>query len=244
MWEIEAFVQLLAALRSILGPNKTISVATPGKEEDLMAFTHNTVPRILESVNFISVMTYDLMNRRDTMVKHHSGVNDSRASLQRYIDRGAPPDRLNLGLGYYAKWFMTQMCDPNNVLSCPTQLLENPSTGADLGRTAGFSWHDSVPRDLASSFRRARSEGRYFADGSYGFWDAEEKRWWSFDTPRSIGTKMDLLVEGMGLGGVFAWGLGEDAPAFEHFKKTIEKIAGMGRRRALGETLGWSKDEL
>lgn len=226
-WEIEAYVELLAELRSALGPSKVISIAVPGKEEDLMAFTSSTIPRILEHVSFISVMAYDLMNRRDTTVKHHSGVADSRASLQRYIDRGAPAAKLNLGLGYYVKWFMTQECDPADVLSCPTQLLEDPQTGGDLGRTAGFSWHDEIPPELAASFARARGRGGYFDDGSYGFWDGEEARWWSYDTERSIERKMGELVGGMRLGGVFAWGLGEDAPEFAHFRKTADMVRDM-----------------
>ena len=98
-WEIEAFVQLLEDLRSAIGPAKILSVAVPGLERDLMAFTASTVPRIAEQVDFINVMTYDLMNRRDTSVKHHSGVAESRDALQRYAERGASPRMLNLGWG-------------------------------------------------------------------------------------------------------------------------------------------------
>ncbi|KAI9149121.1 putative chitinase 3 [Paramyrothecium foliicola] len=225
VWEIEAFVSLLQELRAFLGPDKLLSVAVPGLERDLMAFTGSTVPRIIEHVDFINVMTYDLMNRRDTKVQHHSGVTSSLQSVQRYMDRGASPYQLNFGLGYYVKWFMTEDCDVENVLDCNTQLLENPDTGADLGKTAAFSWHDQVPVELAASFQRAQTEGRHFNDGSFGYWDSREKRWWSFDTPRAISRKVEDILGPLKLSGLFAWGLGEDAPNFEHLQATIDGVA-------------------
>lgn len=189
-----------------------------------MAFTSTSMPRIVAAVDFINVMTYDMMNRRDTTVQHHSGVKGSQEALQRYIDRGATPEMLNMGLGYYVKWFMTQDCDPKNPIGCATQLLEDPETGGDLGRTAAFSWHDEVPDDLAKSFHRAVKDGYYDTDGSYGSWDADDKRWWSFDTPKSITSKISSILPALNIGGVFAWGLGEDAPQFRHLEATLQQL--------------------
>ncbi|KAH0489395.1 hypothetical protein TgHK011_009827 [Trichoderma gracile] len=223
-WEIEAFPLLVAELRSALGSDKLLSIAVPALERDLMAFTNSTVPSIVENVDFLNVMTYDMMNRRDRFVKHHSGVDESEEAIRRYIDRGAPPHKLNLGLGYYAKWFMTEKCDAQQPLGCRTQLLEDPTSGADLGKTGAFSWHDEVPVELVDSFRRAQTHGFYDYDGSYGYWDAVEKRWWSYDTPGTIGAKIAWLVGDLELGGVFAWGLGEDAPLFEHLRATVDGV--------------------
>lgn len=189
-----------------------------------MAFTSMSMSRIVKAVDFINVMTYDMMNRRDTTVQHHSGLKGSQDALQRYIDRGAAPGMLNMGLGYYVKWFMTEECDPKSPIGCATQLLEDPETGGDLGRTAAFSWHDDVPPDLTESFQRAFKHGFYDTDGSYGSWDAEDKRWWSFDTPESITTKISSILPAMKIGGVFAWGLGEDAPQFDHLAATVRAL--------------------
>lgn len=242
-WEVEAFVELLVELRRALGRDKLLSVAVPGMERDLMAFTKDTVPRLIEQLDFINVMTYDLMNRRDTVVRHHSGVEGSEASIQRYIDRGAPSRMLNLGLGYYAKWFMTQSdCDPEQPVGCSTQLLEDPVTGADLGGTAAFSWHDEVPEDLAASFSRAVENGKYHEDGEdggFGYWDALERRWWSWDTPEVIRERKLPLLASLDLGGVFAWGLGEDAPEFAHLKATVDGVKDLGRKYG-----SLAKDEL
>ncbi|VUC20678.1 unnamed protein product [Clonostachys rosea] len=237
-WETEAFVLLLQELRRALGPAKVLSVAVPGQEADFIAFDSSTMPRISREVDFINVMSYELMNRRNDAVIHHTGVAGSKAAVQRYMDRGAPPAKLNLGLPYYVKWYRTASgCDAAYPLGCPMPLMEDPETGADLGMTGGFSWHDETPPELAESFGRALAHGFTYEDGSYGYWDPEELLWWSFDTPESIRRKMVEVVGGLGLGGAFAWGLGEDAPDFKHLNATTEGLEALSRG-------GNEKDEL
>ncbi|KAL5622073.1 hypothetical protein BROUX41_006018 [Berkeleyomyces rouxiae] len=215
-WEIEAYPLLIQALRDALGPRKLISAAVPGLERDMIAFTGATVPQISQNLDFINVMTYDLMNRRDNATKHHTGVEASRESLKAYIDRGAPAAKLNLGFAFYVKWFLTEECDPTDPVGCRTGLMEDRKTGADLGKTGGFSWHDSTPEDVKASFSRALELGEFTTSGGggYSYWDAAEQRWWTFDTPEVVPLKFQSLVDGSGIGGVFAWGLGEDGPRF------------------------------
>lgn len=232
-WEIHAYPLLLAELRSALGPDKLISAAVPGLERDMLAFTRETVPRIMRHVDFLNVMTYDLMNRRDNRTKHHTGVQLSLDAVDAYVGNGAAPQRLNLGFAFYVKYFRTshQGCaEEDSPVGCPTLLLEDPETGADLGRTGGFSWHDAVPAEVGESFNQALADGVYdAAEGGYYFWDDKEDIWWTFDTPSAIKRKFPLIVEKRRLGGVFAWGLGEDAPLFEHLHAVQEGLVGLGR---------------
>lgn len=199
------------------------------------------------------------MNRRDNVTKHHTGLQDSIAGLDAYIQAGAAPQNLNLGFAFYTKWVKTEHAaclvshhsrlsfqaplthQKGSPIGCPTLLLEDPETGADLGRTGGFAWHDPVPEDLEASFARARSLGRYdeSGGGGYYYWDGEEDLWWTFDTPDAIARKFPAVVEEMKVGGVFAWGLGEDAPEFEHLAAVLR---GLERHGAAGA--GASKNEL
>lgn len=243
-WEAAAYPQLLAALRRALGPSKLISAAVPGIPRDIaLAFTPNTVPAIMASVDFLNVMTYDLMNRRDTVTKHHTGVAGSLETLDAYLDAGAPAAQLNLGFAFYVKYFRLppHACRPDKPeassasdaapgIGCPTGPMEDPDTGADLGRTGGFSYHDAVPAEVAGSFRKALSEGTYDeVGGGYCYLDddtgMEDGLFWTFDTPDAIAQKFPLVVEAKGLGGVFAWGLGEDAPEFGHLKAVADGVA-------------------
>jgi GH18 family chitinase len=187
----------------------------------MLAFNLDTVPKILESVDYFNVMTYDLMNRRDNITKHHTGLHESLVAIDTYIERGVPSEKANLGLAFYVKWFKTAIgvdCHAEPV-GCATELMEDPETGADLGKTAGFSWHDEVPSELSKSFTKALEHGVYDEKaGGHYYWDENERLFWSWDTPDAIKRKLPTIMKEKQLGGVFAWGLGEDAPKFEHLQ--------------------------
>ncbi|KAI0450570.1 glycoside hydrolase family 18 protein [Xylaria acuta] len=231
-WEITAYPLLLAEIRRALGPNKLVSAAVPGIPRDMLAFTADTVPQIMGSLDFLNVMTYDLMNRRDNVTKHHTGVRPSLEAVDAYMANGAPAEKINLGFAFYTKYFWTEgkSC-AENPIGCPTELMEDPETGADLGKTGGFSWHDDVPEDVKGSFKKALNEGHYDEQGGgYWYWDQDQALWWTFDTPEAMAKKFPLVVEEKKLGGVFAWGLGEDAPDFAHLKALnagVERLAKM-----------------
>ncbi|KAK3322053.1 glycoside hydrolase superfamily [Apodospora peruviana] len=228
-WEINAYPILLGELRAALGPDKVLSAAVPGLERDMLAFTRETVPHIMRHLDFLNVMTYDLLNRRDNVTKHHTGVNLSLEAVDNYVARGAAPQTLNLGFAFYTKYVRTEheaCAKLASPVGCPTLLLEDPKTGVDLGRTGGFSWHDSVPEDVAESFTRAVEKGTYDDQkGGYYYWDEAEDIWWTFDTTDAIRHKFPLIMDKRRLGGVFAWGLGEDAPMYEHLAALNDGLA-------------------
>ncbi|KAI0859665.1 glycoside hydrolase family 18 protein [Xylaria cubensis] len=231
-WEITAYPLLLAEIRRALGPDKLMSAAVPGIPRDMLAFTPDTVPQIMRSLDFLNVMTYDLMNRRDNVTKHHTGVQLSLEAVDAYMANGAPANKINLGFAFYTKYFRVEgkSC-AENPIGCPTGLMEEPETGADLGKTGGFSWHDNIPEDVRESFKKALFEGQYDEQGGgYWYFDPDQALWWTFDTPEAIAKKFPLIVQEKKLGGVFAWGLGEDAPDFAHLKALnigIERLTKM-----------------
>lgn len=220
-WEIDAYPKLLSEIRAALGSEKLISAAVPGLTRDMMAFTKATIPSINASLDFFNIMTYDLMNRRDNVTKHHTGIQLSLESINAYVENGVPAEKANLGFAFYVKCFRT---DPHggcgeNPVGCRTPLMEDPETGADLGQTGGFSWHDNVPSELSMSFEKALAGGKYDSEGGgHYYWDSEENMWWTWDTPDAIAKKFPAIMEEKKLGGVFAWGLGEDGNEWTHLK--------------------------
>ncbi|KAH8885789.1 glycoside hydrolase family 18 protein [Thozetella sp. PMI_491] len=229
-WEIAAYPLLLAELRAALGPMRILSAAVPGLPRDMLAFTRETIPRIMAHLDFLNVMTYDLMNRRDAEAKHHTSIYQSIEALDTYVASGAAPQNLNLGLAFYVKYFRTQhdeCAKSATPLGCPTLLLEDPITGTDLGRAGAFSWHDLVPQDVASSFTRALDKGSYDEHyGGYSYWDNLTDLWWTFDTPDAVTRKVSYALDKTSVGGFFAWGLGEDAPRFEHLRALNQALEG------------------
>ncbi len=69
--EIRTFPLLLAEIKAAIG-SKELSIAAPGLERDMIAYTHEQVPKINAAVDYVNVVTYDLMNRRDNATKFHS----------------------------------------------------------------------------------------------------------------------------------------------------------------------------
>lgn len=104
--EIETFPQLLASIRRAIR-DKILSIAVPGREVDMIAYTKQQAPKIWQSVDFVNVMTYDLMNRRENVTKHHSDFEGSLKTVNKYICLGLQPSKINLGFAFYAKWFTT-----------------------------------------------------------------------------------------------------------------------------------------
>jgi GH18 family chitinase len=227
VWEISAYPELLATIRAAVGPNKLISAAVPGLPRDMLAFTPTTIPKIMESVDFLNVMTYDMMNRRDHVTKHHAGTSQSLVAIDAYQKRGVPPAKINIGLAFYIKWYKTAFgldCSAR-ATGCPTELMENPTTGADLGKAGAFSWHDAVPSELSDSFHKALKFGGYDHEkGGHFYWDKDERLFWSWESTDAIRIKLAIIIAKFELGGAFAWGLGEDAPKFEHLKAANEAM--------------------
>ncbi|CAO2653898.1 Nn.00g106310.m01.CDS01 [Neocucurbitaria sp. VM-36] len=129
-YQIDAYPKVLQAIRAAIG-DKLLSIAVPGKKGDMIAFTKQNAPKIWPSVDYINVMSYDLMNRRDNFTKHHTSVAGSEDTIKNYLAIGAPPAKINLGFAYYAKYFTTQGDCGSSPLNCPIVLAEDPVTGKD-----------------------------------------------------------------------------------------------------------------
>ncbi|KAF2264209.1 putative glycosyl hydrolase, family 18 [Lojkania enalia] len=138
--EIPAFPELLAAIRKEIGEEKILSIAVPGKKGDMIAYTADNGPKIWPSVNYINIMAYDLMNRRDTLTNHHTSIAGVREAIQNYINIGAPPEKINLGFAYYAKYFQTDENCTGKELGCKIVLAEDPKTGDDLHTSGAWTF--------------------------------------------------------------------------------------------------------
>lgn len=87
------------------------------------------------------MMTYDLMNRRDNVIKHHTGIEQSLIAINVYEERGVPAKKINLGFAFYIKWYKIDLhggCDINPV-GCKTALMEDLLIGVDLDQAGAFS---------------------------------------------------------------------------------------------------------
>lgn len=157
-----------SSLRLVLqsGPKKSSQLRCPERKvkaalrnerttltcpDDMIGFTSDTGPKIWPSVDHINVMSYDLMNRRDTVTHHHTSVIGSEEAIKNYLNIGAPASKINLGFAYYAKFFATAGDCSASPLECPIALAEDSITGKDL-LTSGawtFETHHMAPVDAS-----------------------------------------------------------------------------------------------
>ncbi|KAF2179360.1 carbohydrate-binding module family 18 protein [Zopfia rhizophila CBS 207.26] len=141
--EIEGFPKLLGATRQAIGKDKLLSIAVPGLERDMIAFTEQTGPKVWPHVDYINIMSYDLMNRRDNVTKHHTSVAGATKTIENYLRIGVPPEKINIGFASYAKWFTTQGDCGSKPLNCPIVQAEDPVTGKDAGTSGAWTFEDA-----------------------------------------------------------------------------------------------------
>ncbi|KAJ0132079.1 ATP-dependent RNA helicase FAL1 [Fusarium oxysporum f. sp. albedinis] len=139
-YEIQAFPKLLKEIKKSVG-TKEVSIAVPGLARDMIAYTPAQGRLINQAVDFVNVMSYDLMNRRDTFTTHHTSVQGTLRAIDRYLAIGFSASKLVLGIPFYARWFTTKQgytCD--HAIGCPTELLENPKDGSDTGKSGSMTF--------------------------------------------------------------------------------------------------------
>ncbi|KAL5598532.1 uncharacterized protein BROUX77_006366 [Berkeleyomyces rouxiae] len=140
--EIDSYPLLLAEVKKAIG-NKELSIAVPGLERDMLAYTPEKVPEINEIVDYVNVMTYDLINRRDTASKHHTDIKGSLAAIDAYLERGFSAPKLNLGIAFYAKYFtLEDAAACTSPIGCPLVKAENDD-GTDANNSGAMTFEAS-----------------------------------------------------------------------------------------------------
>lgn len=171
-------------------------------------------------------MSYDLMNRRDNVTNHHTGIEGSLTTIDTYLERGMTASKMNLGFAFYAKWFTTadgETCD--QPTGCKTAVMEAPD-GSDTGLSGAVTFE--TENYNGGAFVNAMNNGKTDTEkGGQWFWDASTKVYWTWDTPELIGRKFTEIVKAKGLGGVMAWSLAQDSHDWSHLKAMQAGVKGL-----------------
>ncbi|KAH8163074.1 hypothetical protein CIB48_g5157 [Xylaria polymorpha] len=203
--EIDGYPLLLRAIKDAIG-DKELSIAVPGLERDFIAFTPEKVPAINDAVDVINLLTYDLMNRRDNTTQHHTSVQGSLNTVEKYIELGMDAAKMNLGIAFYAKYFQTvEEC--KEPVGCETAVLED-ANGLDTGRSGAKTFLEGIP--VLASGQADQTEGGQW------YWDPSTSYFWTWDTPEFVAQKFEKIVKAKGLGGIMGWSLGEDSACFTY----------------------------
>ena len=126
--DIENFPLLLGEIKKALKPEMGITLAVTGTPVGMDAFKPGKMEPIWGPVDFITIMSYDYVNRVSKKTGHHTDLEGSKAAVQRYLDLGVPPEKLNLGFAFYAKYFqvMGNCTDFTSVDNCEIIPAQEP----------------------------------------------------------------------------------------------------------------------
>ncbi|KAK9770413.1 putative chitinase [Seiridium cardinale] len=281
--EITTFPLLLQEIKTAI--QRPLSIAAPGLEGDMIAYTPEQSSKIWDAVDFVNIMTYDLMNRRNNATKHHTDVQGSLAAVEKYLSLGLGSSKINLGFAFYAKYFQTEPgvnCTGMPV-GCPIVKAENDD-GSDAGTSGAVTFETAnvapvVPTNLTASTDGSCGAGTFYTcagstagtccspygycgstgahcgagcQSDYGtctgpsitdsfakalesgwtdevaggqwYWDDEAELFWTLDTVALIQRKFEDIVAAKGLGGAFAWSLGEDSYDWSHLTTVSEGV--------------------
>ena len=159
---------------------------------------------LLETMDWVNVMTYDFAGDWTSYAGHHSplfastrqpgGPRSTELSMKYLLERGMPANRLAVGLPLYGRGF---------AVSEPYASTKNAATGGRVPRGGGYSNVAKLIRDQAWTRQ----------------WDDETKNPWAiapdksavigYDDAESIGIKTRWAMQ-QGFRGVFFWQIGAD----------------------------------
>ena len=192
------FTALIRLLRKELGEDKEITFAAGGFTDYLK--TSIDWAAVAPLVDYINLMTYDLVNGYATITGHHTPLYSTPQQVEstdravRYLDSiGVSRDKLVIGMAFYGRVFK-EVDSINNGLYRPCQFYRGVSyrdQATWLSADSGWVYHwDPVAQ----------------APWSY---NAQKKLMASYDDTASVRLKTRYALQ-KGLGGVMFWQLTED----------------------------------
>lgn len=194
----ENFTFLITELRLALGPKKIISFAAGG-------FTHYVEHAIdwqsvMPQVDFVNLMTYDLVSGYSTVTGHHTLLYDYKENQQStarcvgwLLQHKVDADKLIIGAAFYARVWGKVAPTANGLYQSGTFTAGVPYKKFDtfFANSTGFKKHWD---------RKAKA---------HYFYNSQRQLFGTGDTKRSIKRKCNYVTKHH-LGGLMFWQLGDD----------------------------------
>jgi chitinase len=193
------FTALVKELRTVLGSRYEISFAAGGFQK----FLDESVAwkAVMEVVDRVNLMTYDLVNGYSTVTGHHTalysapGQPESTDNAVQFLKRmGIPADKLVIGAAFYGRMW-ENVPATNNGLYQPGKFkrgLNYKRFNSTITTENGFEryWDDKVKAPYA--------------------YNASEQLFITYDDQKSITLKTKYALD-QGLNGIMFWELTNDA---------------------------------
>ncbi|MFB8354250.1 glycoside hydrolase family 18 protein [Streptomyces niveus] len=205
----DAFTGMVSALRTEFGGDNLVTAAITADASDGGKIDATDYGAAAQYLDWYLPMTYDFFGAfaaqgptaPHSPLTSYDGIPqegfNSDAAITKLKAKGVPAEKLLLGIGFYGRgWTGVTQSEPGGS-----------ATGAAAGTyEAGIEDYKVLKNTCPANGTVAGTA--YAHCGS---------NWWSYDTPATIGTKMDYKNE-QGLGGTFFWELSGDTSDGELIK--------------------------
>ncbi|KAF2899378.1 hypothetical protein ILUMI_06797 [Ignelater luminosus] len=206
------FIELVKELRATFdkyGYLLTAAVAAAATSVDI---SYN-VPALSKYLDFINVMTYDLHGSWEKFTGHNAPLYPSSqdvtaaakelnvvACINAWIERGASPKKLILGIGIYGRSYT--LADPNNAA------IGAPAIGAGLpgpytSEAGMLGYNEICEMQLSGQWAIAWSDEQQVP------YTHLKNQWVGYDNPKSVTLKVNFAKK-MLLGGAMIWSIETD----------------------------------
>lgn len=155
------------------------------------------LPKLMDYLDYINIMTYDLKCGFHALAGHHTALfsntgdvfrNSCAQALALFEAEGVPADRLLMGAAFYSrKW--------EDLKGTSHGLLEIGRTGGDYGPDYDVLARDYIGKNGYKEYWDEEAHAPYLFNGS---------TFLSYDNPRSLRDKV-AYVKQKGYGGIFYW---------------------------------------
>ena len=192
------FTALVKELRKQLGKKATITFAAGGFKR----FAEEAInwSEVMPYVNYVNLMTYDLVSGYATVTGHHTPLYSTTKQkesadncIQYLLSLGVPAKKLIMGAAFYARTWEGVIEDNNG-------LYQN-------GKFKSFIGYNDFPNRISE-----KNGYKFYWDGEaqapYAY-SASEKSYATFDDKQSIEAKTKYVIKNK-LGGIMFWQLGHD----------------------------------
>ena len=192
------FTSLVSQLRKILGEKQIITFAAGGFQK----FLDSAVDwkSVMKKVNYVNLMTYDLVNGYSPTTGHHTALYSSTSqpestdnAVQYLVKKGIDPAKLIIGTAFYGRTWKNVPNENNGLYQSGTFKtsigFKNFSTKLSQDSGFVFYWDDVVKAPYA--------------------YNSVQKLFATFDDKRSMEVKSKYVIEKK-LGGIMFWQLGDD----------------------------------
>ncbi|XP_060930121.1 chitinase-3-like protein 2 [Limanda limanda] len=188
--------------------DRLILTASVSAEREVIDASYE-VEKITKDLDFLNVLTFDFHRSCEDVTGHHSplygGSHDigdkiyynTDSAMQYWVDKGAPAQLLNLGLGAYGRAF---------TLSSASSDVGAPANGA--GKKGCYTGEEGFWAYYETCLYTKGATVHWIADQKVPY-AITENQWVGFDDTLSISTKVSYL-KAKSFGGAFVWSLDLD----------------------------------